>query len=133
MIARVGLALAAVVVIAWLGVMERGVRLQHAAIAESSKPPISHAYRDFRRARLLNPDTAPDVVIALLDSSHGKPGSSVAKLQAVTRHEPDNLFAWVQIYKIAHGNTMTAAERQALGEMARLDPLDFAPSARAGG
>jgi hypothetical protein len=133
LIARVGLALAAVVVIAWLGVIERGVRLQHTAIAESSRPPIGDAYRDFRRARLLNPDTAPDVLIALLDSAHGKPARSVAELQAVTRREPENLFAWVQIYKIAHGNRMAVAEREALREMARLDPVDFSPSARAGG
>jgi hypothetical protein len=131
-IARVSLALVAVVVIAWLAVMERNTRLQTRAVAESGRPPISNAYRDFRRARFLNPDTAPDVLIALIDSVHGKSARGIATLQGVVRREPENLFAWGQLFKIAQGHDQAVADH-AYAELARLDPLDYGRGARRGG
>ena len=132
MIARVALALVAVVVIAWLAVMERDTRVQSRALAESGRPPISRAYSDFRSARFLNPDTAPDVLLGLLDAVHGQTSRGIARLEAVVRREPENLFAWGQLYKVAQGHDQAVANR-ALVELARLDPLDFAKAARGGG
>ena len=124
MIARVVVALVAVIVVAWLGVAEHNWRLQSNAVAESGTPPISNAYRDFRRARFLNPDTAPDVLLGLLDSVHGQQARGIARLEGVVKREPENLFAWGQLYKIAQGHDQ-AATRRALAALARLDPLDY--------
>jgi hypothetical protein len=129
LIARAGVAAVAVVVIAWLAVMERDTRVQSWALAESGRPPISHAYRDFRRARLLNPDSGPDVLLGLLDGVHGQTKSGIARLQAVVRREPENLFAWGQLYKVAQGHDPAVANR-AFAQLGRLDPLDFGKAAR---
>lgn len=124
MTARVVVALMAVVVLAWLGVAERNWRVQSQALAESGQTPISNAYRDFRRARFLNPDTAPDVLLGLLDSVHSQRARGIARLEDVVQREPENLFAWGQLYKIAHGRN-AAVTRRALAALARLDPLDY--------
>lgn len=124
MIARIAVGFVAVLVLAWLGVMERDARIQSRALAEAGKPPAGRAYRDFRRARLLNPDTAPDVLIALLDSVHERHRQAIARLEDVVRREPENLFAWTRLYGIAHG-IGDPADRRAYAAMHRLDPLDF--------
>jgi hypothetical protein len=124
LIARIAVVAVSVVVLAWLGVRERDVRVQSRALAESGQAPISKAYRDFRRARFLNPDTAPDVLLGLLDSVHSQRARGIARLEDVVRREPENLFAWGQLYKIAQGHDRAATQR-ALAALARLDPLDY--------
>ncbi len=61
MLARAALVLVAVVVIAWLGVMERNLRLTDSGFTATytlrTKGNIARAERDLRAARLLNPDT----------------------------------------------------------------------------
>jgi hypothetical protein len=124
LIARIAMVAVSVVVLAWLGVRERDTRIQSRAVAESGTPPISNAYRDFRRARFLNPDTAPDVLLGLLDEVHSKRASGIARLEDVVRREPENLFAWGQLLSVARGHD-EAATRRALAALERLDPLDF--------
>ncbi|HEX6460664.1 MAG TPA: hypothetical protein VF032_17225 [Thermoleophilaceae bacterium] len=124
MIARIGMAAVAVVVIAWLAVMERDTRLQQRAVVESGRPSASAAQRDYRRARLLNPDTTPDVLLGLLDYGHGRRASAIARLESVLRREPQNLGVWGQLYTVAQGHDDPVA-RRALAVMRRLDPLDF--------
>jgi hypothetical protein len=127
LIARVALAAVAVVVLVWLGVMERDSRLQTRAVAEAGTPPISKALRDIRAARFLNPDTAPDTLLGLLYAVHGQRPRGIATLEHVVRREPDNLFAQGQLYSISRGHDDAVAAR-ALAALRRLDPLDFGGS-----
>lgn len=127
MITRVAVVAAAVVVLAWLAVMERDWRLQTRAVAESGTPPISNAFRDFRAARFLNPDAAPDTLLGLLYAVHGQRPRGIATLEHVVRREPDNLFAQGQLYSISRGHDDAVAAR-ALAALRRLDPLDFGGS-----
>ncbi len=116
--ARVVLAVVAVMVLVWLGAMERSVRLQ-AAGGES-------AYRD---ARLLNPDTTPDVRRAFLYQGTGRPEQAAALLEDVLRREPENLDAWGLLYAFTRDRDPATA-RRALAARERLDPLGAARSGR---
>jgi hypothetical protein len=132
LIARIAVVLVALVTLAWLAVMERDTRLQSRALAASGRPPISDAFRDYRRARFLDPDSGPDVLLGLLYAVHGQRERGLRTLQSVVRREPDNLFAWGQLYKVVQGHDPAAA-RRAFAQLGRLDPLDFGPRAQARG
>lgn len=95
-----------VAALGWLGLMERAERLQRSGATEA----------DYRAARLLNPDTLPDVRRAFLYQGTGRRDESAALLDDVLRREPDNLEAWGLLY------TFTQDER-ALEARRRLDPL----------
>ena len=116
--ARVVPAAVAAMVLVWLGAMERSVRLQ-ATGGES-------AYRD---ARLLNPDTTPDVRRAFLYQGTGRPGEAAALLESVLRREPENLDAWGLLYAFTRERDPEAA-RRALSARERLDPLGANRSGR---
>lgn len=116
--ARVGVAAVAVVALVWLGGMERSVRLQ-ATGGEAA----------LRDARLLNPDTTPDVRRAFLYQGTGRPDEAVALLEDVLRREPDNLDAWGLLYAFTRDRDPAAAQR-ALAVRKRLDPLGAVRSAQ---
>jgi hypothetical protein len=118
MVARVTVALAAVVVIAWLGVMERDTRLFQAA---AKGGPAAEA--DVRSARFLNPDTGPDLYRAFLYTNRGQWRRSIALIEDVLRREPDNLFAWVGLRAAARGHDPSAV-RRADAAVLRLDPVN---------
>ena len=67
---RIAVAAVAVLVLAWLAVMERDWRLQEdgaAALRPGSTPAqLARAEDDLKASRLLNPDPAPDMNLALL-------------------------------------------------------------------
>ena len=69
MAGRAGVAVIAVLALAWLAVMERDVRLEArgaAALRSKSEPAVlARAETDLRRANLLNPGTGPDLNRAL--------------------------------------------------------------------
>ena len=123
---RAAVAAVAVVLLAWLGVMERDARLQARGVAAAGRldVPGSAARADaaFRDARLLNPDTAPDVARALVLQARGRRGAAVALLEAVVRREPENVSAWGVLYAVAR-DADPAAARRALAARRRLDPL----------
>jgi hypothetical protein len=121
---RIALAVVAVLVLAWLGVMERDARLQ-ARGAAAAKPPhadLARADDDLRAARLLNPDTTPDVLRAFVQQAGGHNAAAIATLEDVVRREPDNLPAWGSLYSVSKLTDHAAAKR-ALAARARLDPV----------
>ena len=98
----------AIAAFGWLALMERSVRLQ------TSRGTSAEA--DFRAARLLNPDTLPDVRRAFLLQSRGNAHQAARVLEDVLRREPDNLEAWGLLYAFTKDQRALAARR-------RLDPL----------
>jgi hypothetical protein len=125
--ARVAVAVVAVLVLGWLAVMERDLRLQDAGTAalRPGSPPAAlvAAADDLRAARLLNPDPAPDVNLALVQRAQGEPRRALATIEDVVAREPDNLQAWAILAVLARGQDDGAVER-ALAARRRLDPLN---------
>jgi hypothetical protein len=121
--ARAAVAVVAVLALAWLGVMERNLRLEArgAAVLRSHDDPraLARAETDLRRANLLNPGTGPDLSRALVRRAGGRTAASVALLEDVVRREPDNLTAWRVL-----GLLSPAAAGRALAAQRRLDPLN---------
>lgn len=127
MAARVATILAAVVVLAWLGVMERDRRLQARGVATAGNlrtaADVAHADADLRAARLLNPDTMPDINRALVYRFDGRFDAAVALVEDVLRREPENRAAWGGLYALTRDRDPAAAER-ARAALARLDPVN---------
>lgn len=127
--ARVAVAVVAVVVLAWLGVMERSVRLQAhaAALTHHGGTPaqLAHAESDLRRARLLNPDSTVDVAISTVQMRAGAQREGFALLEDIARREPENLLAWRLLGLYARGSEPAVA-RRALAARRRLDPVGSA-------
>jgi hypothetical protein len=134
-VARGTLALIAAGVLAWLGVMERDARLQSraqrvllqdAAYLAAVRGPgaLARTDADLRRARLLNPDTTPDVYRAGLYRARGDWRRAAAVAKKVLSREPDNLSAWTQLLSDVRGHD-PAATRRAQAANRRLDPLDM--------
>ena len=124
--ARVALIGVALVVIAWLAVIERDIRLQASAEAGSrhgaSPAALARAADDLEAARLLNPDRSPDVARATVQASRGDRPGALRVLDGVLAREPDNLLAWGLLAVYARGTDPAAVER-ALAARERLDPL----------
>jgi predicted Zn-dependent protease len=106
----------AVAVLVWLAVMERDVRLQASGVAAAERRDVAAADADFRAARLLSPDTLPDVRRAFLYRSDGRTDEAADVLEDVLRREPDNLDAWGLLYVFTQDERALEARR-------RLDPL----------
>jgi len=121
-IERVLVAVVAVALLAWLGVMERDLRLQERGAGAAQRGDFERAESALRSARLLNPDPAPDVRRALLYQGSGRPAEAVKLLEHVLRREPDNLDAWGLLYAFTRDRDPAAAEA-ALEQRHRLDPL----------
>ena len=132
MLARVCVAVIALAVLAWLGIMERDVRLEArgAAAVRPGAPPerLDAAETDLRRARLLNPDAQPDIDLALLYRARGEAERASATIEDVVRREPDNRVAWGVVAVLARGRDAAASDR-AIAALRRLDPFN-APRAR---
>jgi hypothetical protein len=126
-LARVVVALTALVVLGWLGIMERDARVEGrgaAAVRPGTAPGrLAAAETDLRRARLLNPDTQPDIDLALLYRARGEPARAVATIEDVVRREPDNRVAWGVFAVLVRGRDREASAR-ALAALRRLDPFN---------
>jgi hypothetical protein len=120
--ARVCVAALAITVIGWLCVMERDLRLQASAVDAAERQDFARAEADLRRARLLNPDTLPDVRRAFVLQGGGRADEAAGVLHDVLRREPDNLDAWGLLYVFTRERDPASA-RQALEARQRLDPL----------
>ena len=123
MAARVTVAIVAVLVIGWLGVMERDERLLQRGVKSSAAGDAARAEQAFRDARLLNPDSAPDLLRSFLYVGTERRGEAKTLTEDVLRRESDNLTAWAVLLKISRGAD-PAAERRALAARRRLDPVN---------
>jgi predicted Zn-dependent protease len=121
-VTRVLVIAVAVAVLAWLGMMERSVRLQSSGVEAAQARDFAAAEADFRAARVLNADTTPDVRRAFLYQGSGRPAEAATVLKDVVRREPDNLEAWGLLYAFTRERDPALA-RRALEARARLDPL----------
>ena len=126
--ARVAAAVVAVLVLAWLGLSLRNVRLEErggAAAGRLAAPGNAvRAQEDFRRVRLLNPDPQPDVARAVVLLQTGRPARAIALLEVVLRREPDNARVWRTLFEVTAERDSARAQR-ALAALRRLDPLNF--------
>jgi tetratricopeptide (TPR) repeat protein len=127
MAARIGVGLVATLVLAWLGVMERDVRLLDRGIEASGQlrtaGSFERAEADLRGARLLNPDPRADLGRAVLYQGAGRLEQAAVLLEEVVRREPDNGAAWGQLLALTRERDPARAAR-ALAAVRRLDPLN---------
>jgi hypothetical protein len=125
-LARVAVALVALVVLAWLGMMERDTRLLargiHAAGGPGRPADLPRAESAFRAARLLNPDPRPAILLAATQARRGRQARAISGLEDVLRREPDNLGAWTVLQVV--GEDDPAIVRRAVAARARLDPVN---------
>jgi hypothetical protein len=136
LIARLGLGLICLVVIAWLAVLLRDVRLQVTAgtargglagLISSLRTPggLTRRIEDLRASRLVDPDLGPQLNIA---SDLQLVGTNVALIRgrgiaaAVAHQEPHNLDAWVVLEAIDRALGDNAAAARARGQILWLDP-----------
>lgn len=130
MLARTGVALVAALVLVWLGVMERDVRLEAQGTELSTKlaaaGTLARSDAKLRAAQQLNPDTGPELKRAFLYIGAGRVGHAAAILEGILRREPDNLAAWGALFNVARDRDPAAADR-ALAARRRLDPLHARP------
>jgi hypothetical protein len=126
--ARVVVAVAAVLLVAWLAVMERNTRLQAQGVAEIPKAERvrsgARATVDFTRARFLNPDRTPYLLLGSLYINRGLRAFAASAANVVLEHEPQNVLAWRLLLESTQGRDRASAQR-ASRALHRLDPRDF--------
>lgn len=127
---RVAVCIVAALLIGWLAVMERDERALARGVETSGRVrgagDAARAEAAFRDARLLNPDSAPDLGQAILYQGAGRREAATAIVGDVLRREPDNLSAWGLLFTLSRG-VDAADERRALAARRRLDPLSARP------
>jgi hypothetical protein len=125
---RAGLVGLAVLILAWLALGLRAVRLEDQADAVVDRAragqPVSdaqaqHATDRLDRARDLSPDHGPLLKVGQLSYARGRPAPAAQFAAAVTVEEPDNLQAWYLAW-VAEQNPRS--KQHALDEMRRLNP-----------
>jgi hypothetical protein len=119
-------AVLAVAAIAWLGLMERSTRLQADGIAATARQDFASAESDFRAARFLNPDTAPDLRRAFVYEASSRQREAVALIEDVLRREPENRSAWGVLEEFTRERDPATSAR-ARAALSRLDPLNARP------
>jgi hypothetical protein len=142
-VARICTVAVALVVVAWLVVMERDAHLlangtelsqklttkqkdvcPHAPAGAADCQSFARAVSDLRAARFLNPDTAPRLNLGIvLAGNDGK--RRVASARRLTRSEPENLGAWLELLVASLRAQDLASSRDAAAALNRLDPRDF--------
>jgi cytochrome c-type biogenesis protein CcmH/NrfG len=126
-VARLPVAVVSMVVIGWLGVMERDARLyargtEAAQHAREDAQRFAHSEGSFRGARMLNPDTTPDLGRAFLYQGTGRTRQATVLLEDVVQREPDNVAAWGLLYAFTRDGDPTIS-RRAQRALRRLDPV----------
>lgn len=118
MAARASLALLAVLMLAWLGVLVRGEVVASSAghrLFWKDGLTAQEVDRELERLRgtaLLNPDKEWRIKLARFMLLHDRRGDAARQVEAVVRDEPANLPAWVLLAQ-ATGDASRRAEAQA--------------------
>ena len=109
MVARIAVAVAALVVAGWLGVEALGARadteLTRIVLSPHDLTPAQQARARTLVARTarLNPDSRPDELRGILRLRAGDARGAGAAFAAIVREEPDNLGAWALLARAAGG------------------------------
>lgn len=128
MAARVLLALCALLVIGWVGVLFRNYEIgKDAAVRAFFAPAKSRAERerDLERlddAQLLDPNAYWKVARANYQLATGDRRGAAAAAEELVKAEPENIFAWGTLSR-ATERSDPARARQAAAEIRRLNPL----------
>jgi hypothetical protein len=128
MVARLLLALIAVLVLGWVAVLLRDYEIGHEAALRgyfTPKPTAAGRQDDLNRledAQLLNPDSYWKQSRASYFLLSRRPRSAAAEAEDIVRGEPDNLFAWSLLQQATERDDPARA-RQAAAEIRRLDPV----------
>lgn len=128
MVARVAVALVAVLALGWLAVLYRDQRVANAAsdriFYENPLPPAEFERQMDRisGAQLLDLDRSWRLVRVRYLLLYGRPQRALEEAQRFVRSEPDNIEGWDLVYRAARGVDPQRA-RQAAAEIRRLNPL----------
>jgi hypothetical protein len=129
---RAGVALVAVLVLVWLGVLYRDERVARAAsdkiFYENPLPPAEYERQmdRLRDARLLDPDRSWELVQVRYMLLYEQPRRAFEAAERFVRTEPDNLEGWVLLFNVAR-ELDSGRAREAAAQIRRLNPLS-APS-----
>lgn len=109
LIARLSLALAALVACAWFVLGARQAHDLNAAAAivagnTVSRAQAAHAASLLSSAGTLNPDSNVKLTRAALAFRRGDAAQAIALTQQVLRAEPDNPIAWTELAQVSSGN-----------------------------
>lgn len=132
MLLRAGVALVAVLVLVWLGVLYRDERVARAAsdkiFYENPLPPAEYERQmdRLRDARLLDPDRSWELVQVRYMLLYEQPRRAFEAAERFVRTEPDNLEGWVLLFNVAR-ELDSGRAREAAAQIRRLNPLS-APS-----
>ena len=115
MVARLALALVALLMVAWMAVLLRDYELGYDALANRDPERLEEA-------KLLDPSRYWHRIQAGLYLVTADNERAVAEAEAIVREEPDNINAWTVLY---HATRRTDPRRaaQAADEIRRLDPF----------
>lgn len=127
MLARCGVAVVAVIVIAWLGLLYRDTRVGSEASQQLFRP--TEATRaDFDRslgrldsAGTLNPDGRWQLEKANYQLLRGRRADAFATADAIVRREPANYVAWIIVFR-AGEKIAPRRSREAVTQIRRLNP-----------
>jgi hypothetical protein len=128
---RALLALVAVAMVAWSAVLWRNDRVGYDAAGKIfGDPTMTHAEWDhsldqLRQADFLDPSTKWEVSRASALVLRDRPAAARVAESVVDR-EPDNLQAWLLLYRATSGRDPERA-REARAQIERLNPLPFRP------
>jgi hypothetical protein len=126
---RIALVLVSVLLIGWSAVLWRDDRVGHQAADRIFGDPVmsdsewARALAQLRDAELLDPSSRWKVSRA--DALLLRDKAAAARVAGtVVDHEPDNLEAWLVIYRATRDRDRRRA-REALAQVKRLNPLPF--------
>jgi predicted Zn-dependent protease len=128
MLPRVLLAVCAVLVLAWVGVLVRDHYVGQSGAekllfdTKLSDSEFEHNLAQLEDSRFLNPSTTAELARAEYYLFRGRPRSAARVAEDLIRSEPENADAWRLLWR-ATRDTDPARAREAAAALRRLNPL----------
>jgi predicted Zn-dependent protease len=128
MLPRFLLAVCAVLVIAWVGVLVRdhyvGESAAHTLLFDTdlSEHEFQHHMDRLRDTRFLNPSSSPELARIEYYLFRGRPRAAARVAESLVREEPENADGWRLLWR-ATSEVDPARAREAAAELKRLNPL----------